>query len=545
MTLTKLNGIQFSEMVLYGANKLTKHADYVDSLNVFPVPDGDTGTNMNLSMTSGANEVRSNKDEDISKVGSALSKGLLMGARGNSGVILSQLFRGFTKHFESQPEIDAKHFASALEAGVKLAYASVLNPVEGTILTVAKDASIHAVKVAKKEKSIVKLMEEVVKEANASLQRTPDLLPVLKEVGVVDSGGQGLVYVYEGFLSYLKGEDMLEVEMQVAEIKEQHNNVQNALSVEDIEFGYCTEYMIRLDEKGKKRFTEDKLRKELSKIGDSVLVVSDDEIVKVHVHTESPGTAFNHGQKFGSLINMKVDNMREQHASVSAPVVELPLEDRKPFGIVSISMGSGITDLFKELGVDYIVEGGQTMNPSTQDILDAVARVNAETVYVLPNNKNIILAAEQARDISDRDIVVVPSKSVPQGMVSLFGFDPDGTREENEESMIAALDTVRTGQITHAVRDTNISGVEISAGDYMGINEGKIATTDRDRQEASKVLLTLMLEGASMLTLIYGQGVMEDEVEELVNFCSEKFPDVEIQPHNGNQPLYPYIFSIE
>lgn len=543
MTLTKLNGIQFSEMVLFGANNLTRHAAYVDSLNVFPVPDGDTGTNMNLSMTSGANEVRSNKDEDISKVGASLSKGLLMGARGNSGVILSQLFRGFAKHFESKPEIDSKQFASALEAGVKMAYSSVLNPVEGTILTVAKDASIHAVKVAKKEKSIVKLMEEICKEANASLQRTPDLLPVLKEVGVVDSGGQGLVFVFEGFLSYLKGEDMHEIEMQVAEIQEQHINVQSALNVEDIEFGYCTEYMIRLDEKGKKRFTEDKLRKELSRIGDSVLVVADDEIVKVHVHTESPGTAFNHGQKFGSLINMKVDNMREQHVNISA--ANEPLGEKKPFGIISISMGSGITDLFKELGVDYIVEGGQTMNPSTQDILDAVAKVNADTVFVLPNNKNIILAAEQARDISDRNIIVIPSKTVPQGMVSLFGFDPDATPEENGETMIAALDTVKTGQITHAVRDTNISGVEINAGDFMGINEGKIVVTNCDRQETSKVLLSEMLEDASMLTLIFGEGVTEAEVEELVNFCNEKFPDVEVQPHFGNQPLYPYIFSIE
>lgn len=530
-------------MVLFGANNLTRHAAYVDSLNVFPVPDGDTGTNMNLSMTSGANEVRSNKDEDISKVGASLSKGLLMGARGNSGVILSQLFRGFAKHFESKPEIDSKQFASALEAGVKMAYSSVLNPVEGTILTVAKDASIHAVKVAKKEKSIVKLMEEICKEANASLQRTPDLLPVLKEVGVVDSGGQGLVFVFEGFLSYLKGEDMHEIEMQVAEIQEQHINVQSALNVEDIEFGYCTEYMIRLDEKGKKRFTEDRLRKELSRIGDSVLVVADDEIVKVHVHTESPGTAFNHGQKFGSLINMKVDNMREQHVNISA--ANEPLGEKKPFGIISISMGSGITDLFKELGVDYIVEGGQTMNPSTQDILDAVAKVNADTVFVLPNNKNIILAAEQARDISDRNIIVIPSKTVPQGMVSLFGFDPDATPEENGETMIAALDTVKTGQITHAVRDTNISGVEINAGDFMGINEGKIVVTNCDRQETSKVLLSEMLEDASMLTLIFGEGVTEAEVEELVNFCNEKFPDVEVQPHFGNQPLYPYIFSIE
>lgn len=555
MSITNLEGKRFAEMVLMGANQLSVNAKLVDALNVFPVPDGDTGTNMNLSMTSGAKEVETHINEHIGKVGQALSKGLLMGARGNSGVILSQLFRGFSKKIESKASINSVEFAEAFSAGVETAYKAVMKPVEGTILTVAKDAAKAAVASAEVNTDIVAVMEDIVKEANASLQRTPDLLPVLKEVGVVDSGGQGLVFVYEGFLAQLKGEKVslsaAAPSMDQLVSAEHHMNVADHISSEDITFGFCTEIMVRFKD-GMEPYNEEAFRNHLSEMGDSLLVISDDEVVKVHVHTEQPGEVLNYGQKFGTLIKIKVDNMREQHSSLvsndapSVPSTPAPSKKKEEYGIVTVAMGSGVADLFRSIGAKAVIEGGQTMNPSTEDIVKAIKEVNAKNVIILPNNKNIIMAAQQSVDLVDENVIVIPSKTVPQGMASLLAFNPSLSPEDNESAMTEALSTVKTGQITFAVRDTNIDGLEIENGDFMGIAEGKILNTSKDKLEATKALLDEMIDDDSeILTIIYGEDVNESEVNELVEYCEEKFEDVEVELHDGKQPLYSFILAVE
>ena len=541
-------------MIIQGSNHLAANAKYVDALNVFPVPDGDTGTNMNLSMTSGAKEVKKNVQDHIGKVGVSLSRGLLMGARGNSGVILSQLFRGFSKSIETKESISSSEFAAALEAGVETAYKAVMKPVEGTILTVAKDAAKAGCAAAKKTTDIITVMEDVVKEAKASLNRTPDLLPVLKEVGVVDSGGQGLVFVYEGFLAVLKGESLPAVSESVPSMDEMvnaehHLNVQGHINTEDIVFGYCTEFMVRLE--GKRDFSEEQFRNDLSEYGDSLLVISDDEVVKVHIHSEQPGTCLNYGQSYGSLIKLKVENMREQHTAIVG-VQEKPAaeagraKEKQAYGIVSVAMGSGISDLFKSIGATSVIEGGQTMNPSTEDIVKAIEEANAETIIILPNNKNIIMAAQQAADVVEEKVIVIPSKTVPQGMSALLAFNPSASAEENEEAMAEALQHVKTGQITFAVRDTSIDGLTIENGDFMGIDEGKIKVKNRDKLQAAKDLLDEMVdEESEIITIIYGEDADQAEVDELARYCSEKFEEAEVELHNGNQPLYSFIFSIE
>ncbi|WP_423801673.1 DAK2 domain-containing protein [Neobacillus sp. SAB-20_R2A] len=560
MSITALDGKRFAEMIIQGANHLSANAKMVDALNVFPVPDGDTGTNMNLSMTSGAKEVKNNVQEHIGKVGVSLSKGLLMGARGNSGVILSQLFRGFSKAIEAKAIINGNEFAGALEAGVETAYKAVMKPVEGTILTVAKDAAKKAVQTAQKSNDIVVIMEDVLKEAKASLKRTPDLLPVLKEVGVVDSGGQGLVCVYEGFLAELKGEklpDSPEVMPSMDELvnAEHHKSVQGHINTEDIEFGYCTEFMVRFETEkiAKHPFNETAFRNDLSNYGDSLLVISDDDLVKVHIHSEQPGEVLTYGQRYGNLINMKIENMRQQHSNIvgethtplATAVKETPKE-KQGYGIVAVSMGSGVADLFKSIGAHTVIEGGQTMNPSTEDIVKAVKEVNAKKVFILPNNKNIIMAAEQARDVSDEEIYVIPSKTVPQGLSALLVFNPSADAEANTTAMTEALSRVKTGQITFAVRDTQIDGLDIETGDFMGIAEGKIVVKNKDKEKAAEDLLSNMLdEDSEILTIIYGEDVTEEELSQLTQFVEEKFSDVEIEVHNGKQPLYSYIFSIE
>ncbi|MFJ5622155.1 DAK2 domain-containing protein [Peribacillus loiseleuriae] len=558
MSITSLDGKRFAEMIIQGANNLAANAKIVDALNVFPVPDGDTGTNMNLSMTSGAKEVQNHVQAHIGKVGVALSKGLLMGARGNSGVILSQLFRGFSKSIEMNSEINSQEFAQAFEAGVETAYKAVMKPVEGTILTVAKDAAKQAMMSATKHEDLIVVMEEIVKEAKASLNRTPDLLPVLKEVGVVDSGGQGLVLVYEGFLAEMKGEDLPNAldhlpSMDELVSAEHHMNVQSHINTEDIVYGYCTEFMVRLEEAKtiKKPFVEEIFRNELSQLGDSLLVISDDEVVKVHIHSESPGDCMNYGQQYGSLIKLKVENMREQHTAIVGETSATLNVTSKPkvkekYGIVSISMGSGISELFKSIGATVVIEGGQTMNPSTQDIVKAVEDTNAEKIIILPNNKNIIMAAQQACDLLGDHVVVVPSKTVPQGMSALLAFNPSNGINENAVAMGEALSHVKTGQITYAVRDTNIDGLEIEKGDFMGLSEGKIQIKSNNKLQTAKELLTSMIdEDAEILTILFGEDVTQDEVGQLEKFCNDTFTDVEIEVHSGNQPLYSFIFSIE
>jgi uncharacterized protein len=558
VTIRTLDGRRFAEMVFQGAAHLSNNAKAVDALNVFPVPDGDTGTNMNLSMTSGAKEVKNNLSDHIGKVAGALAKGLLMGARGNSGVILSQLFRGFAKAVETKKEINSVEFAAALEAGVNTAYKAVMKPVEGTILTVAKDAARRAAEVAKKERDIAVVMEEVVKEAKASLRRTPELLPVLKEVGVVDSGGQGLVYVYEGFLSELKGENVAErkpaeVSMEELVKAEHHKSAQSHIHTDEIEFGYCTEFMVRLEpEKLQKHpFSEDAFRQDLSRFGDSLLVIADDELVKVHIHSEQPGEVLTYGQQYGSLINIKIENMRQQHANIinedrqTASGAEKPKRTEK-YGIVTIAMGSGVADLFKSIGAHAVIEGGQTMNPSTEEIVKAIESINAEVVFVLPNNKNIIMTAEQAATVVSQKVVVIPSKTVPQGIAALLAFNPTLSEEQNEKAMTAALARVKTGQVTFAVRDTTIDGVEIEKDDYMGLADNKIIIAEKDKLSVTKQLLDALIdEESEIVTMIYGKEATEEEVEAIVSYIEETYSDIEVEVHDGKQPLYPFIFSVE
>lgn len=543
-------------MILYGAHHLSQNANVVDALNVFPVPDGDTGTNMNLSMTSGAKEVEQIDTANIGKVAQSLSRGLLMGARGNSGVILSQLFRGFGKSIEQKSEINAKEFAAAFQAGVDTAYKAVMKPVEGTILTVAKDAAKKAVLAAQTETNIIKVMEAVVNEAEASLERTPELLPVLKEVGVVDSGGKGLLYVYEGFLASLKGEKLSDKAAALPSLDdlvsaEHHKNAQSHMNTEDIEFGYCTEFMVKLDS-GKRNFNEDAFRQDLSGFGDSLLVVSDENIAKVHIHAEYPGEVMTYAQKYGSLINMKIENMREQHSAIlsqnkqeTAPAEKAPA-DKQPYGIVTVAMGEGIAELFESIGATKIIEGGQTMNPSTEDIVQAIKDANADTVVILPNNSNIVMAANQAADVAGQHVIVIPTKTVPQGMAALLAFNPALSADENEAAMLGAIGEVKSGQITYAVRDTNIDGIDIKKGDFMGILNGKIVETASDQLTAAKKLIAGMIdEDSEIVTVIKGEDAPEEEAEELAAYISETYEDVEVEVHDGKQPLYSYILAVE
>ncbi|BDC58524.1 MULTISPECIES: DAK2 domain-containing protein [Bacillus] len=557
MSIRNLGGRSFAKMILAGAHHLSQNAQIVDALNVFPVPDGDTGTNMNLSMTSGAKAVEETNTDHIGKVGVALSKGLLMGARGNSGVILSQLFRGFSKNIEQKETIDAKEFALALQAGVDTAYKAVMKPIEGTILTVAKDAAKKAVAVSATEDQIDRVLELTIEEARASLDRTPDLLPVLKEVGVVDSGGKGLLCVYEGFLASLRGEELPPKTASLPTLKElvsaeHHKSAQSHMNTEDIEFGYCTEFMVKFEE-DKQSFDENAFREELSEFGDSLLVVSDDTLAKVHIHAEQPGDVLSYAQRYGSLINMKIENMREQHSSIvneekdhSPAAPKATAAEKQRFGVVSVAMGEGIADLFKSIGASVVIEGGQTMNPSTEDIVKAIDSIHAETVFILPNNSNIVMAAKQAATVSSREVVVIPTKTVPQGMSALLSLNEAASNEDNEAAMLEAIDHVKSGQITFAVRDTQIDGVDIAKGDYMGLYNGKITLTAKNQLDAAKELLTQMVtEDDEIVTIIKGEDASSDEMEALEAYIEETFEDVEVEVHDGKQPLYSYILAVE
>ncbi|MFJ7735275.1 DAK2 domain-containing protein [Lysinibacillus sp. NPDC097287] len=549
--MQSLDGLKFAEMVQMGAHHLYQNANYVDSLNVFPVPDGDTGTNMNLSMTSGAKETELQASEHIGKTAQALSKGLLMGARGNSGVILSQLFRGFGKFVEKEATIDAKGLADAFQAGVDTAYKAVMKPVEGTILTVAREAAKKGVEVAESENDLIAVMEAFTKEAKASLDRTPELLPVLKEVGVVDSGGQGLLFVYEGFLASLKGEPLPEKNDATLDdlINAEHHRAQDFMSTADIEFGYCTEIMVRLED-DKEPFDEEKFRNELNPLGDSLLVISDEEIAKVHIHSEQPGSVLAMGQKYGSLIKIKVDNMREQHSAIVGEDHKASPQAKKvekhPYAVVTIAMGEGVAELLRSIGASYVIEGGQTMNPSTEDIVKAVKAIGAEKVLILPNNKNIVMAAEQAVELLDIEAAVVPTKTIPQGMAAILSFNPEVAVEANQATMTEAFAHVKTGQVTFAVRDTSIDGVEIHKDDFMALAEGKIVlSTPALKDAAEKVIVDLVDEDSEIVTIIYGENTTEEQANELAAFIEERYPDAEVEVFNGKQGLYPYIISVE
>ena len=545
-------------MVLEGAKNLKQHVKDIDDLNVFPVPDGDTGTNMNLSLTSGVNELQKVNTSHLGKNAEALAKGLLMGARGNSGVILSQLFRGFSKYVSNYEEVDSKQFAEAFKQGVETAYKAVMKPVEGTILTVSREAAEEGLRVAKREDNILLVMEAVLRKGKDSLARTPDLLPILKEVGVVDAGGQGLLYVYEGFFAVLKGEKITadyqepkKEEKTITEIAHKKQPVQAKLATEDIEYGYCTEFIIGLkDELVKQQsFAEADFRVKLSEFGDSLLVVADDEIVKVHIHAEQPGTVLNMAMEYGSLHNIKIDNMREQHSHIlmeNSDQSDDQFQPPQPYGIVAVAMGDGIIDIFKSLGVDVVISGGQTMNPSTEDIVNAIKELNAEKIIILPNNSNIILAAEQAQTLVEQPTVVIPTKSIPQGITSLLSFNSNLSLEENKEIMSAVIDEVKTGQVTYAVRDSKYENKEIKEGDYLGIFDGKIVSSSEDMIDTSFNLVSEMIkDDGEVLTIIYGQDTTAEQVKQLENKLTEAYPDLEIEIHDGGQPIYYFIFSID
>ncbi|MBF0708407.1 DAK2 domain-containing protein [Alkalihalobacillus hwajinpoensis] len=558
MTIQKIDGKRFAQMVLEGANNLSKNAKMVDALNVFPVPDGDTGTNMNLTITSGAAEVRSSSSDKVGDVASLFARGLLMGARGNSGVILSQLFRGFSKSIEGKSEITSVELAAALENGVDSAYKAVMKPVEGTILTVAKDAARKAVKSSKKISDVVELMQVVVKEGKESLNRTPDLLPVLKEVGVVDSGGQGLLLIYEGFLAVLEGKETPDSSVDQEKMDElvraeHHKSAQGHMKTEDIEFGYCTEFMVQFENEklAKSPYDEEAFRNELDKHGDSLLVVSDEDLVKVHMHTEYPGNIMTYAQNYGSLIKIKIENMREQHSTIlkeerPEPVKQEKPAERKKYAIITVSMGDGIATLFESLGANYVIPGGQTMNPSTEDIIKAIEEVYAENIIILPNNSNIVMTAQQAASVVDENVIVIPSKTVPQGISSLLGFNPSVDPEANEEAMKESLSSVKSGQVTFAVRDTKIDGIDITKDDFMGIADGKIIVSEKERLEVAKSLLSSMItEDDEIVTIIYGEDTDQEEAESIVAYIEEQFDEVEVELHEGKQPIYSYIMAVE
>ena len=549
--MEKLNGLVLAEMIDLGSKNLAKNAEKINALNVFPVPDGDTGTNMTLSMSSGAKETAANVVENIGELGKAFSKGLLMGARGNSGVILSQLFRGMSQYIADKKEVDAKEFAEAIQNGVSIAYKAIIKPVEGTILTVAREAAEAGLKAAENTTSVVEVMEAIYAEAQASLKRTPELLPILKEVGVVDSGGQGLVCVYQGFVAALKGEKIegLEaVETNVVDMQFEDDHDMDFMSPEDIVYGFCTEFTVRLN-KEKKEFNEDKFREDMSKFGDSLLVISDSEYVKIHVHTETPGDVFNYGQQYGELIKIKSDNMREQHHEVlrkQEAKQTTATKELKEQAMISISMGAGLSKVLTSMGVDYIVEGGQTMNPSTEDIMKAIKEVNAKNIFIFPNNKNIQLAAKQAAELAEENVFVVESKTAPQGLAAVMVYNPQATAEENFANMQEVLSTVSTLEVTHAVRDTNIEGVEIKKDEYMGIRNGKIVVSNLSLNTVLEELLEKSLdEDSEIVTLYLGEESTEEYTDFLEQLIEEKYPDVEVELIESGQPVYPYIIGIE
>ena len=547
----------FQEMVQSASTRLNKQAEYVNSLNVFPVPDGDTGTNMGMTIENGAKEVADKSASTVGEVAGIFAKGLLMGARGNSGVITSQLFRGFSQSVKEKEELTGQDLALAFQSGVEVAYKAVMKPVEGTILTVSRGAAIGARKKAEETDDAVEVMKAALESAKIALAKTPDMLPVLKEVGVVDSGGQGLVFIYEGFLAALTGEYIASEEFQATPATmteminaEHHKSVASHVATEDIKFGYCTEIMVAL-KKGPtyvKEFDYDEFRNYLNELGDSLLVVNDDEIVKVHVHTEDPGLVMQEGLKYGSLVKVKVDNMRNQHeAQVEKEEREnsQPTEE-KEYAIIAVVAGEGLSDIFKAQGVDYIISGGQTMNPSTEDFIKAVEHVNARHIIILPNNKNIFLAAQSAAEGIEQPAAVIETRTIPQGLTSLLAFDPSKSIEENHDRMTAALADVVSGSVTTAVRDTTIDGLEIHENDNLGMVDGKIVVSNPDMLTTLNETFSNMLDADSEIVTIYiGEDGSEDLANELAQDITEKFEDVEVEIHNGGQPVYPYLFSVE
>lgn len=539
-------------MVRVATHRIGKNAKFVNSLNVFPVPDGDTGTNMNLTIESGAKAVAENPSSKVGDLTESLSKGMLMGARGNSGVISSQLFRGFYKATQGMNTLTAQELANGFTNGVATAYKAVMKPVEGTILTVARVAAQDGANKANESDDVEEVMKAVVEGAKKALKSTPDLLPVLKQVGVVDSGGQGLLFIYEGFLEGLLGENFAdqyqpdETEMDEMINAMHHQSVQSQLATQDIKNGYCTEIMVDLtaDVPNKKPFNLDEFRKHLSGLGDSLLAVSDDEVAKVHVHTEHPGEVFQYGSQFGQLEKIKIDNMRIQHETIVNDNEEK--QKSVDFAVIAVASGNGIRKLFESEGVNRIISGGQTMNPSTQDIADAIKKSGAKKAIVLPNNGNIVLAAKQAAEVSDIPVGIVPSKTISQGLTSMLSFNPDDSVEDNVKNMTEDLDTVVSGQVTQANRDTTIDKVEVHKNDYLGIVDGNIRVDDPDMIKATTKMIEKMLnEDSEIITIMFGRDASKKDADKVVADLKKKHDDLEFEIHDGGQPVYHFLISVE
>jgi len=558
--INSVNASAFAKLFLAGAGNLEAKKEWINELNVFPVPDGDTGTNMSMTMMSAAREVDALSNPDMKSLAKAISSGSLRGARGNSGVILSQLFRGFTKVIAGYDVITVDVMARAMEKAVETAYKAVMKPKEGTILTVAKGAAEKGIELADSTNDLLVFTEEVIKEAERVLSKTPDMLPVLKQAGVVDSGGQGLVEVLKGGLMALQGKEIHFTAVSGSGEKATPlGSSIDAQANQEIKFAYCTQFLIML----KKPFhskKEKEFKSYLEEIGDSIVVVADDEIVKVHVHTNDPGLAMQKALSYGSLTTIIIENMKlERDEKISAMKEKemqnqsLPEETKKAaepekdMGFVAVSVGEGLNEIFRELGADYIIEGGQTMNPSTEDVLKAVEKVNARNVFVLPNNKNIVLAANQAASIcEEKNVIVIPTKTIPQGIAALINFIEEQTPKENEERMTEEISLVKTGQVTYAVRDTEIDDKEIHEGDYMGIGDASILSVGKDKKAAAMDMIDDMIgEDDSIVSIYYGEESREEEAEELSEYITEKYPHMEVEIHNGGQPIYYYIISVE
>ena len=550
-----------SRMFLAGAKNLEAKKEWINELNVFPVPDGDTGTNMTLTIMSAASEVSALADPDMETLAKAISSGSLRGARGNSGVILSQLLRGFTKGTKGHKEMDAVVIAAAMEKAVETAYKAVMKPKEGTILTVAREAAVKATEIAEESANLELFFRAIFEHAEKTLARTPEMLPVLKEAGVVESGGQGLLEVFRGAFDGYLGKEIDYTAFEKAAPASSVTKISSQAEAE-IKFGYCTEFIILLD----KPLPDEEVhsfKEFLMSIGDSVVLVADDEIVKVHVHTNHPGQAFEKALTYGALSRMKIDNMREEHQEKlikdaqklareqeeqeKKDAAAKAAKERKKYGFISVSVGEGLSALFKELNVDWIIEGGQTMNPSTEDMLNAIAEVNADTIYIFPNNKNIVLAANQARDLTeDKEIVVVPTKTIPQGITALISFQPDMTGEENLEGMMEAVSMVKTGQVTYAVRDTRLDEKDIHEGDIMGIGDHGILAVGKGREAVAKEMVAAMVdEDSEVISIYYGAETSEEAANKLAEELEETYPDCEVEVNMGGQPIYYYIISVE
>lgn len=550
MKYKRINGHDFYNMVVNASNRLLEESEFVNALNVFPVPDGDTGTNMSMTFKAAVKEIEGMNTDSIGEISKKLAKGALMGARGNSGVILSQILRGISKGLEDKTDVDCSEFAVAFFEGSKSAYKAVMRPTEGTILSVIRAASESAV--ASEADDIVDLMDEITKEAKVMLDKTPELLPALKKAKVVDSGGMGLYIILQGMCEALK--EGIEAEIKDISVKE--GGKVGAKSTEDIniKFGYCTEFIVLGDANRAKE-----LQDKIEHFGDSMIVVGYDDVIKVHIHTNDPGKVLSYAVQLGELSKIKIDNMREEHRELlmdskdyeeaeknHIEEVETSSEEMKKYGFITVAMGDGIANIFKDLGVDCVIEGGQTMNPSTQDMIEAIDKVNAEHIFILPNNKNIIMAANQAADISDKDIRVIPTTTIPQGISCATMFNPDSDVEDNCKELKSAIEIVKTGSVTYAVRDTEIDGIEIKEGNMLGLVEGKIKEVGQEKGEvAAKVLEHLIDDDSELITIYYGSDVTEEEAENFSNMIEEKYEDFDIQVYKGNQPLYYFLLSVE